>query len=276
MNKITAIRELEADKIRASASAACETLDWISDYVVEGVKTESIAKFCRDYLFQVKKIPAYDVTEEGDPVVTVYVSHNYIIAGGKPSSLRLQHGDIINVELKIQMDNCFSESSRMYMIGKPSPQKIAMVEAAFEAMSSGLEAVRPGATTGDVGHAIYTTISKMGFHTLINDSDFTERPAIPHLPSVGRPGEGIKLETGMTFILEPIIISRCADVERPSSRSILSTSDCSPTAHWKHIIAVTDEGCEVLTQPTFHKDGLLLSCIKPSQMDGMWRKKQAS
>lgn len=256
----------EMDSIRRATRKISDTLDWIGEFVVEGVKTESLKKFCYEYLAQVTGFDPYRVDHANHPMASISISHNYIISGGQPGPLRLQQGDIVNIDLKIIVNHWEVESSRMYLIGKLPTKKAVLVEAAYDAMCAGINAVYPGATLGDIGHAVYSSISESGHHTVTNDAGYTEyHHQFPTLNPIGVPEQGEILQPGMVFILDPIVISRFSDIALSGNGHFVSTCDCSPCAHWKQMIAVTDQGCEVLTQPHFMSNGLYRACLKSSQ-----------
>lgn len=258
----------EIDSIRKATRKISDTLDWIGEFIVEGVKTESLKKFCYEYLAQVTGFDPYRVDHTNRPMASISISHNYIVTGGQPGQLRLQQGDIVNIDLKIVVNHWEIESSRMYLLGKLPPKKVALVETAYDAMCAGINMIHPGATLGDIGHAVYSAISESGHHTVTNDVDQGDTPyhhRFLTISPIGIPGQGDVLQPGMVFILEPIVIARFSDIALSRDGHRVATSDCSPSAHWKQMIAVTAEGCEVLTQPHFMSNGLYRACLKASQ-----------
>ena len=131
-----------------------------------------------------------------------------MVCHGIPSDKKLKDGDIINLDITIEEDGWFGDTSRMFMIGKPSILAQRLVQTTFECMWKGIRAVKPGATLGDVGHAIQSHAEAAGF-SVVRDycghgigQVMHEDPQVLHY---GKPGTGLKLEKGMVFTIEPMI-----------------------------------------------------------------------
>ena len=197
--KIRSAEEIEMSR-RAGALAA-EVLAMIGQHVKPGVTTDELDQLCYDYIVNVQKAVPANIGYHGYPK-TICASVNHVICHGIPSAKRLVSGDIINIDVAIIKDGWFGDSSRMYFVGKPGVLAKRLVNTTYEALRAGIRAVRPGATLGDIGHAIQTIAHREGFSVVreycghgIGDV-YHDEPQVLHY---GRPNTGLKLEPGMIF-----------------------------------------------------------------------------
>jgi methionyl aminopeptidase len=138
----------------------------------------------------------------------------------------------------------------MYFVGQPSALARRLTETTYQAMWAGIRAVRPGATLGDVGHAIQGVAQRAGFSVVREycghgiGRGYHEAPQVLHH---GKPAQGLVLKTGMVFTIEPMINAGRAATEQLADGWTVITRDRSLSAQWEHMVAVTDDGFDVLT-----------------------------
>ena len=146
----------QIEKMRVAGRMVAEVLDMIGEYVQPGVTTEELDRRCHDFIVnELKAIPA-NVGYKGFPA-TSCTSVNNVICHGIPSPAKiLKDGDIINIDVTVIKDGWHGDHSRMFFAGEPSVLAKRLVEVTREAMWRGIRAVKPGATLGDIGHAIQT------------------------------------------------------------------------------------------------------------------------
>ena len=177
-------------------------------------------------------------------------SVNHQVCHGIPGAKKLKPGDIVNIDITVIKDGWHGDTSKMFYVGRPSVQAQRLVEAAYEAMWRGIQQVRPGATLGDIGHAIQRFVESNRFSVVREycghgiGREFHEDPQVLHY---GKPGEGVVLEPGMVFTVEPMINAGRRDVKLLRDGWTVVTKDHSLSAQWEHTVAVTDTGFEVLT-----------------------------
>ena len=177
-------------------------------------------------------------------------SLNHVVCHGMPNDKPLREGDILNVDITLIVDGWHGDSSRMYAAGAPSRKAQRICAIAYESLQRGIAAVRPGATTGDIGHAIqaYAEGERAGVvrefcgHGL--GRRFHEAPNIMHF---GRPGEGHVLRPGMIFTIEPMVNAGKPSVKVLSDGWTAVTRDRSLSAQYEHSVGVTEDGVEVFT-----------------------------
>jgi methionyl aminopeptidase len=176
---------------------------------------------------------------------------NHVVCHGIPSPTKiLKKGDIVNIDVAVIKDGWFGDTSRMYFAGEPSPQARRLVNTTYEAMRAGIMQVRPGATLGDVGHAIQSIAHRDGFSVVREycghgiGKIYHDEPQVLHY---GKRGEGLRLEEGMIFTIEPMINAGKRGVKELQDGWTVVTQDHSLSAQWEHMVVVTANGFEVLT-----------------------------
>jgi methionyl aminopeptidase len=240
----------QIEKMRISGRLAAEVLEMIAPHVKAGVTTEDLDEICHDYIVDVQKAIPANVGYKGFPK-TICTSVNHVICHGIPTpSKTLKDGDIVNIDVTVIKDGWHGDTSRMYLVGKPDVRAQRLCTVSYEAMLLGIEQVRPGATLGDIGHAIQKHVESNGFSVVREYCGhgigriYHEDPQVLHY---GQAGTGLRLEKGMTFTVEPMV-----NAGRPHTRLLpdgwtVVTKDHSLSAQWEHTIAVTDHGFEILT-----------------------------
>ncbi len=241
--------EVEIAMARRAGGLAADVLEMIGQHVKPGVTTDELDRLCHDFIVDVQRAIPANIGYHGYPK-TVCTSVNHVICHGIPSAKRLKNGDIINIDVAIIKDGWYGDTSRMYFVGEPGTLARRLVRTTYEAMCAGILAVRPGATLGDVGHAIQTVAHREGFSVVREycghgiGQVYHDEPQVLHF---GRPGEGLKLEPGMIFTIEPMINAGKAEIKHLPDGWTVVTKDHSLSAQWEHTVVVTESGFEVLT-----------------------------
>jgi methionyl aminopeptidase len=236
-------------KARVAAGLAADVLRMIAPHVKAGVTTDELDRLCHEHIVKVQQAIPANVGYHGFPK-TVCASVNDVVCHGIPSGRVLEDGDILNIDVAVIKDGWYGDTSRMYYVGEPSPLAKKLVDTTYEAMRAGIQRVRPGATLGDVGHAIQAVAEREGF-SIVRDycghgigQVYHDEPQVCHY---GKRGEGMKLREGMLFTIEPMV-----NVGKPGTRELddgwtVVTRDNSLSAQWEHMVAVTADGFDVLT-----------------------------
>ncbi len=235
---------------RAAGALAAEVLHMISAHVKPGITTEELDRLCHDHIVNVQRAVPGNVGYHGFPK-TVCTSVNHVVCHGIPSTQKvLKKGDIVNIDIAVVKDGWFGDTSRMYFVGEPGPLARRLVDTTYEAMCAGIRAVRPGATLGDVGYAIQTVAQRERFSVVREycghgiGQVYHDEPQVLHY---GSPGQGLRLEEGMVFTIEPMLNAGKPDTKQLGDGWTVVTRDHSLSAQWEHMVAVTAEGFEVLT-----------------------------
>ncbi|WP_226501992.1 type I methionyl aminopeptidase [Pseudomonas sp. MWU16-30317] len=234
---------------KAAGQLAAQVLAMITPHVVAGVTTEALDQICHDYIVQVQKAVPGNVGYHGF-TKTVCISVNEVVCHGIPSGRVLKEGDIVNIDVAVVKDGWFGDTSRMYWVGQPDEQALRLMHTTYDAMCAGIRTVRPGATLGDIGHAIQAVAEGAGYSVVREycghgiGKVYHDEPQILHY---GYPGQGMTLKAGMIFTIEPMLNAGKRHVKTLADGWTVVTKDHSLSAQWEHMVAVTDEGCEVLT-----------------------------
>ena len=235
-------------KMRVTGGLAADTLDYITPYVKAGVTTLELNDLCHQYILDHGAIPA-PLGYKGFPKATC-ISVNHVVCHGIPSEKRLVNGDILNIDITVIVDGWYGDTSRMFWVGQPSVKASRLTAVTYEAMMRGINVVRPGATLGDIGHAIQSYVEKERF-SVVRDftghglgQRFHTAPAVLHF---GNPNEGMPLEKGMFFTIEPMINAGKWDVKILGDGWTAVTRDRTLSAQFEHSIGVTEDGVEIFT-----------------------------
>ena len=234
--------------MRRAGKLAAETLDMITAHVRPGISTGEIDKLCHDYMVERGAIPA--TLGYRGYTKSSCTSVNHVVCHGIPGDRVLVDGDIINIDVTVILDGWHGDTSRMYVAGEASTKAKLLMDVTYDAMMKGIAAIRPGATLGDIGHAIQVHVEKHRF-SVVRDfcghgigRHFHEPPNILHF---GRPGEGPKLKPGMFFTVEPMVNAGRPEVKILDDGWTAVTRDRSLSAQFEHMVAVTDNGVENFT-----------------------------
>ena len=239
----------EIAQSRAAGTLAAEVLAMITPHVKAGVTTNELDRLCHDHIVNVQKAIPGNIGYHGFPN-TVCASVNEVVCHGIPSNRTLKDGDIVNIDIAVIKDGWYGDTSRMYFVGEPSAQARHLVKTTYEAMCAGIRLVRPGATLGDIGHAIQAVAERDGFSVVREycghgiGKIYHDEPQVLHY---GYPGQGLKLKAGMIFTIEPMLNAGKRHVKTLADGWTVVTKDQSLSAQWEHMVAVTDDGFQILT-----------------------------
>ncbi len=244
----------EIEKMRVAGRLGAEVLDYITPFVKPGVTTGELDRLCHDYMVNVQgTIPAplnYAPPGHVPYPKSICTSVNHQVCHGVPGDKVLKNGDVVNLDITVIKDGWHGDTSRMFMVGEVSIQARRLTQVTYEAMWLGISKVRPGATLGDIGHAIQKHAESNGFSVVREfcghgiGASFHEDPQVLHY---GKPGTGLKLQAGMIFTIEPMINAGKKDIRQLGDGWTIVTRDHSLSAQWEHTVLVTDTGYEVLT-----------------------------
>jgi methionyl aminopeptidase len=238
----------EVDAMRAACSMAAETLLGVGELIRPGLTGSEIDEFVHEDTVNRGGVPA-TLGYRGYPK-SVCVSVNDCICHGLPGPEPLRDGDIVNVDITTIYGGWHGDTSATFYVGTRSGAATLVVEAARAALSAGIAEVRPGARLGDVGAAVQELVEARGLSTVRDfyghgiGRRFHEPPNVPHF---GVRGRGMRLKAGMVFTVEPMINggSHAARILEDGWTAV--TLDGSLSAQFEHTVAVTEDGCEVLT-----------------------------
>ncbi len=242
-----------ADEIRLmreSGQLLASVFDELDNYIEAGLSTLDINNFVEHFIVDSLKARPASKGQYGYQFV-LNSSINEVVCHGVPSNAKkLKSGDIINIDITLEKNGYIADSSKMYTIGDVSTIAQRLVDATYDAMWRGIETVKPGATTGDIGFAIQQYAQKQGFSVVREycghgiGKEMHEEPQILHF---GKPGDGLELRAGMIFTIEPMINQGSHKTKLKKDGWTVVTRDKKLSAQWEHTVLVTSSGFEVLT-----------------------------
>lgn len=234
--------------MRKAGQLAAQILDEVGPLVAPGVTTGALDDFIRRRVEELGVVSA-TIGYRGYQHASC-ISVNHVVCHGIPGDKLLQNGDILNIDVTVIVDGWYGDTSRMYVAGKAPIKAQRLIRVTHDALMKGIEVVRPGATFGDIGHAIQSFAEGKGMSVV---RDFCGHGlgrvfhAPPNVLHFGRPGKGPVIEEGMFFTIEPMI-----NLGRPDTKVLADdwtavTRDRSLSAQFEHSIGVTADGCEIFT-----------------------------
>ncbi|MCE1238003.1 MAG: type I methionyl aminopeptidase [Hyphomicrobiales bacterium] len=234
--------------LRKAGRFAAECLDAVADLARPGVTTQEIDDFVFRFAVDRGAFPA-TLNYRGYNK-SVCTSINHVVCHGIPNDKPLREGDIVNIDVTFVLDGWYGDSSRMYPIGEVKRAAERLIDVTYESLLRGIAAVRPGKTTGDIGHAIQTYVEAErcsvvrdfcghGIGRLFHDT--------PNILHYGEPGQGVELKPGMVFTIEPMVNLGRPHVKVLADGWTAVTRDRSLSAQFEHMLGVTETGCEVFT-----------------------------
>lgn len=234
--------------MHAAGQVTAQILDEVGPLVVPGVTTGELDDFIRRRVEELGTISA-TIGYRGYQHASC-ISINHVVCHGIPGERILRNGDILNIDVTVILDGWFGDSSRMYVAGKSNRKAERLIQVTHDCLMLGIEAVRPGATFGDIGWAIQSYAESQRMSVV---RDFCGHGigrtfhAPPNVLHYGRSGKGTVVEEGMFFTIEPMI-----NLGRPETKVLADewtavTRDKSLSAQFEHAIGVTADGCEIFT-----------------------------
>lgn len=221
------------DQVQLAGMSTMEINDLVDRYITQNLEARPASKGQYDYEY------------------VLNCSLNHVVCHGVPSTDEVvRDGDIINLDITLEKNGFIADSSKTYIVGDVPPATRKLVRVAQQAMWKGIQAVRPGATLGDVGHAIERHAKRNGY-TVVREycghgigREMHEEPSVLNF---GKPGTGEMLREGMTFTIEPMVNQGGRMVDTEDDGWTVVTRDRKLSAQFEHTVAVTRTGVEVLT-----------------------------
>lgn len=240
----------EIEKMRTAGRLAAEVLEMIEPYVRPNVTTDELNQICHDYIVNVQQAIPAPLNYHGFPK-SICTSVNHQVCHGIPGTRVLKEGDSVNIDVTVLKDGYHGDTSKMFVIGKPSVLTERLIKVTQECLYLGIEQVKPGAHFGDIGAVIQLHAEKNRFSVVREycghgiGKIFHEPPNVLHY---GQMGGGEEMRPGMIFTIEPMINAGKRNVKLLPDGWTVVTKDHSLSAQWEHTILVTDTGFDVLTK----------------------------
>lgn len=240
----------ELARQRHAGALLASVFEMLDTFIVPGVSTLDINDRVDAFIVNELHSRPASKGQYNYPYV-LNTSVNEVVCHGVPKANEyLKAGAIVNVDITLEKGGLIADSSKMYLIGDVSPLARRLVDISQEAMWLGIKMVKPGATLGDIGHAIQTHAESNGYSVVREycghgiGKEMHEEPQVLHY---GKPGTGEVLQAGMVFTIEPMVNQGSSKIKTKKDGWTVVTRDKKLSAQWEHTVAVTHDGFEVLT-----------------------------
>ena len=237
--------EEDFEGLRKAGKLAAELLDYLTDFVVEGVSTLKLDDLAVEFIRDNGATSAC-LNYEGFPK-SICTSVNHVVCHGIPSEKKILHsGDIINIDVTVILNGYYGDTSRMFYAGEPTIKGRLLTETCYESMWRGINQVKAGVRFGDIGEAIQTFVEAKGFSDVRDyvghgiGKVFHDAPWVKHY---GKAGTGEVMTSGMVFTIEPMI--NVGDYRVLTSKLdgwTVTTKDKSLSAQFEHTMGIKPDG----------------------------------
>ncbi|MDO5040867.1 MAG: type I methionyl aminopeptidase [Peptoniphilus sp.] len=238
----------EIEKMKVAGKVLSDVHHELRNFIKPGVKTIEIDRFVEKYL---KKRGAFPEQKgyEGYPY-SICSSVNDEICHGFPSEYELKNGDIVTIDMVVNVDGWLADSAWSYEVGEVSEEAKKLLKTTREAMYKGIEKAVIGNRLGDIGHAIQSYVEPKGYSVVrefVGHGIGREMHEDPQVLHYGKPGRGIRITEGMVFTVEPMINAGAHDLTIDDNGWTARTKDGSLSAQYEHQIAITKDGPVIIT-----------------------------
>ncbi len=246
----------QIQKMRVAGKLAADVLEMIEPFVKVGISTGELDTICHKFMVEEQGCIPAPLNYHGFPK-SICTSINNVICHGIPSDTKfLKSGDVINIDITVIKDGYHGDTSKMFYVGEVAPFAQRLTERTQQSLYKAIDVVKPGATLGDIGAVIqkfaeardsngvsYSIVQEYCGHGI--GEVFHEEPQVMHF---GKAGQGLKLEEGMIFTIEPMLNAgkRYCKLNKKDGWTV-TTKDGKISTQFEHTIVVTRDGCEVLT-----------------------------
>ncbi len=241
--------------MRNAGRVVGDVLRYMREMVRPGVTTLELDEAAERVIRKAGGLPAfkgYRVPGIPSPFPgTLCVSINEEIVHGIPTKERVvEEGDIVSIDVGVQLEGYFGDAACTYGAGEISPLRSRLLRVTLDSLHAALSVARSGKTLGDIGHAVETVVLSENFglvRTYAGHGIGKRLHEFPQVPNYGRPHTGVTLKSGMTIAIEPMVMTGDEEVLAKDDRWTVVTADGSDAAHFEHTVLICDEGIEVLT-----------------------------
>lgn len=240
----------EIELMRESGRLLAQVFHALDSYMCPGRSTMEINDFVEQYIVNELNARPASKGQYGYRYV-LNSSINDVVCHGVPNASQiLKPQDIINIDITLEKNGFITDSSKTFVMPNATPLAKQLVATTYGAMWEGIKRVKPGAKLGDIGNAIQRHAESQGY-SIVREycghgigREMHEEPQVLHY---GKPGQGLILEEGMTFTIEPMVNQGAAKVKTKKDGWTVVTRDKKLSAQFEHTVLVTNNGYEVLT-----------------------------
>jgi methionyl aminopeptidase len=241
----------EIETMASAGRVVADTIALVGEHLRPGVTTAELNELADEYIRSQGGTSSF-LGYRGYPA-SICTSPNDMVVHGIPDGTTMAEGDILSVDVGVELDGFVADSAYTFPIGEVSEEAERLLEGCQAALAAGIEQCRVGNRLSDISHAIQVATESQGFsvvRSLVGHGVGRSMHEEPQIPNYGEAGRGPLLAEGMTFAIEPMITAGSADVVLHDDEWSISTADDSLAAHFEHTVAITAEGPRILTAAT--------------------------
>ena len=238
----------EIEKIRKSNEIVSEILQILESEIQPKVNTLYLNDLSEKLAREKNAIPAFKGYR--DFPYSLCASVNNVVVHGFPNKVPLQEGDIVSLDFGILFDGYYGDAAKTVAVGKILESTRRLTQVTEESLYKGIEKAVPDGRLSDISHAIQSYAEAGGFSVVrqfVGHGIGGKLHEDPQIPNFGKPGMGIRLKSGMTLAIEPMVNEKGHDVEVLEDGWTAVTKDGCLSAHFEHTIAITGEGPVILS-----------------------------
>ncbi len=241
--------EQQIAKIKESNRIVAEALQFIEKYVQPGITTKELNREIENFIVKKGARPAFKGLY-GFPAASC-ISVNDVVVHGIPGKRKLQEGDIVGIDIGVELDGYYGDGAYTFLVGNVRPDIEKLCRVTEESLYKGIEQARVGNRVGDISAAIQEHVEKHGFSVVrefVGHGVGIKPHEDPQIPNYGRRGTGMRLKRGMVIAIEPMINMGTHEVYIDDDEWTVHTADGLPSAHYEHSLAILDDGPLILTK----------------------------
>lgn len=240
----------EIAKLRVAGHMAAKVLSIVAKSIQAGITTKYIDEMAFREISYLGAKPAF-LGYRGYPATTCISLNNELVHGIPRNDKFINDGDIVSVDLGLVYEGFYGDTAATFGVGNISMQARKLISVTQEALERSISEVKPGSRIGDVAWAIQEYAQSAGFSVVrdyVGHGIGRRLHEDPPVPNFGRPGTGVRLVSGMVIAIEPMVNEGDFMVKTLEDGWTVVTTDGKLCAHFEHMVAITEDGCEVLTR----------------------------
>ena len=238
----------EIEKIRKSAKVLEKAFRAVEENLEIGVKTNFLDQQVEKVIRSLGAEPAFKGYRQYPASICASIDEE--VVHGIPGQRELKSGEIVSIDIGVQLDGYYSDAAKTYTMDVVAPEKRVLVDATRKALHQGIRQCREGNRLSDISYAIQSYTESKGFSVvtaLVGHGIGTQLHEEPQIPNYGPPHQGPKLKSGMVFAIEPMINMGSSEVKILKDGWTVVTIDKQPSAHFEHTVLITEGEPEILT-----------------------------
>ncbi|OQX52996.1 MAG: type I methionyl aminopeptidase [Candidatus Omnitrophica bacterium 4484_213] len=239
----------EIELMRQAGQIVAYVWEKLREKVRPGISGEELNNYAEELILKKGAIPVFK-GYQGFPAA-ICVSTNEVVVHGVPSKKKLKEGDIVSLDVGVRYKGYCGDGAITLPVGRVSPEAKRLIEVTRKALFKAIKQAKPGNRLSDISWAVQSFVEEQRFSVIrkfVGHGIGKEIHEDPRIPNFGKPHQGVVLEKGMVFCIEPMVSAGRYEVEIGPDGWTAATKDKSLSAHFEHMIAIRDKGAEILTK----------------------------